>query len=54
MYRQEALEILEKHQAWRRYHSDDINDEKQPAQQSPSKIGEAIDIAIELLKEVTR
>lgn len=54
MNRDEALEVLEKHQAWRRYCTTGTANVRPPEMQSPTAIGEAIDVAIQTLKEATR
>ena len=46
MDRKTALEVLKKHQAWRRYNGP-IEDS--PDMQDPAIIGKAIDVAIEAL-----
>lgn len=48
MDKKQALEILQDYQEWRRY--DGPMDES-PAMQDPKVIGQAIDVAISLLKE---
>lgn len=44
----QALDILRKHQEWRRYDGDL---EKGPAMQKPELIGKALDIAIKIMED---
>ena len=50
MDRKTALEVLKKHQAWRRYNGP-IEDS--PDMQDPAIIGQAIDVAIDALAYLT-